>query len=117
MPDDFDFEAWLELTQRSLEEDPPRHAGVADEEEIRLLARAGAKLLDGNRFLLEVLDGEREKIREITNQNDALTALGLTLSRFIFYARARGWITQHELEVLLDLADDAETHRRLTDER
>ena len=119
----------MKFTKRSLQEHPPGSAGVADEDEIRLLARTGAKsrvwaappymiakLLDGNRFLIDVLDGEREKIREITNQNDALTEMGLTLSRFIFHARARGWITTHELEVLLDLTDDPETHRRLTNE-
>jgi len=76
-----------------------------------------AKRLDGGRFLLDVLDGEREKIRDITDQNDALAEVGLTLSRFVFHARAQGWITTHELDVLLDLSDDPEAHRRLTDDR
>jgi hypothetical protein len=83
---DFDFDAWVEFTKRSLRADPPGLAGVEDEEEARNLARYGAKsrvwsaapykiakLLDSARLLIEIVDGEREKNRKLAIQNERLT--------------------------------------------
>jgi hypothetical protein len=129
MSGEFDFDGWVQFTKRSLAENPPGLAGVEDEEEARNLARYGAKsrvwsaapykiakLLDSARLLIEIVDGEREKNRELATQNERLAETGLALSKFVLRAHDERWITTHEMDVLFDLAHDPETLRRLTDE-
>lgn len=127
MNSDFDFDAWVEFTKRSLAEDPPGRASVEDEDEARNLARYSAKsrvwsaapykiakLLDAARLLIEILDGEREKVGQLEVQNEQLVETGLVLSKFVLHALTCGWISQHEMEVLFDLTDDPATLERLT---
>jgi hypothetical protein len=64
--------------------------------------------------LLAILDGERAKLRDLSQEKELLAEITLTLTKFVFHAESCGWINRHERDVLLDLRDDGEALRRLT---